>query len=342
MTVACAALAMLAVLAGAATFGTAARAEVLRVGPGEALTAPSAAARVAKDGDTIAIAPGEYYDCAIWYQNGITITGPEDPGTPAVLTDATCQGKAIFVIPGRGVTVRHLTFTRARVPDGNGAGIRAEGRDLTVAHSRFVNNQSAILSAAQPDGTIAVLDSEFERNGAPMGQGCVATLEIGGQRNLRIERSRFGPVRACDVVRARGVRRTDVLDCRFEDGPAGAARHMVVQEGGGLMVRGSQFVRGPKAEAAAVLLRDLSGDALGVQVRDSVLENGSGRPLVLLHHLSSGHAAMAGNRVGPGDVELDESGYWMARMRGAARAAIDAVRGAAGTAKRAVRGVLPF
>jgi hypothetical protein len=260
-----------------------------------------------------------------------------------VLTDATCQGKAVFVIIGREATVRHLTFARARVIDGNGAGIRAEGPGLTVAHSRFVNNQSGILSAPNADTTILIQDSVFERNGAA-GERCVATLEIGGVGLLRVERSRFAGARACDMVRSRGVGRTEVIDSRFEDGAEGAARHMVVVEGGGgLLVRGSHFARGPRAgAAAAVVLRDLAGSGGGVEMRDSVLENGSGRPLVLLHAVLPGRAVVSGNRVGAGDAELDESGYWTAWARGSARATVDAARQAAGAAKRAVRSVLPY
>ena len=316
-------------------------AAVLKVGPGEALKGPGMAARVAKDGDTIEFAPGEYYECGAFYQQRLTFTGPTDPATPAVLTDMTCQGKAILVIAGADVTVRHLTFTRARVMDGNGAGIRAEGRGLTVEHSRFVNNQSAILSAPQPNATIAVLDSVFERNGVA-GDHCVATLDIGTAAGLRVERSHFVGARACDVVRARGVARTEVIDSRFEDAPAGGVRHLVLVEGGGLLVRGSTFARGPQAEAAAVVLRDLSGGGSGVEMRDSTLENGSGRRLVLLHALTPKPAVVAGNKVGARDTELDQSGYWMAWARGSARAVIDTGKRAAGAAKRAVRSVLPF
>jgi hypothetical protein len=258
-----------------------------------------------------------------------------------VLTDMTCQGKAILVIAGADVTVRHLTFARARVMDGNGAGIRAEGRGLTVEHSRFVNNQSAILSAPQPNAVIAVLDSVFERNGAA-GEHCVATLDIGTAAGLRVERSRFLGARACDVVRARGVKRTEVIDSRFEDGPAGGVRHMVLAEGGGsLLVRGSSFARGPQAEAAAIVLRDLPGEGSGVEVRDSVLENASGRPLVLLHALTSAPAVVSGNRVGARDTELDQAGYWTARLRATARWGLDGARWVAGAAKRAVLSVLP-
>ncbi len=89
-------------------------------------------------------------------------------------------------------------------------------------------------------------------------------------------------------------------------------------------------------------MRDLAGRGGDVEMRDSVLENGSGRPLVLLHAVMPGRAVVSGNTVGRGDTELDDSGYWTARARGAARAAIDTGKKAAGAAVRAVRGVLPF
>jgi hypothetical protein len=337
MSTARAALAV-ALLLGSGPAGAA----VLKVGPNEALKGPWAASKAAKDGDTIEIAPGEYYGCGAFYQNRLTITGPSDPATPAVLTDTTCQGKAILVIAGADVTVRHLTLTRARVMDGNGAGIRAEGKGLTVSHIRFVNNQSGILSAPQPNSTIAVLDSVFERNGTT-GERCVPTLDIGNAGRLVVERSAFLAPRGCDVLRARGVGRTEVIDSRFEDGPAGAVRHLVLAEdGGGLLVRGSRFVRGPGSTAAAVAMRDLAGRGDRAEVRDSVLENGSGRPQVLLHAVMPARAVVSGNTVGRGDTELDESGYWMARARGTARATIDTGKKAAAAVVRAVRGVLPF
>ncbi len=318
-------------------------AAVLKVGPQEALRAPSQAARVAKDGDTIEIAAGEYYDCAIWRQHGITITGPVDPATPAVLTDAACQGKALFVITGRGVTVRHLTFTRVRVIDGNGAGIRAEGADLTVAHSRFVNNQASILVADVAEGTLTILDSVFERNGAAMGERCVATLVVGSLRLLRIERSRFVAARACDMVRA-AAGRTEVLDSRFEDGPSGAARRMLALGGGELLVRDSYFARGPGAMPPDVAIerRDLWGTAGDAVVERTTLVNQSGRRAVLVRNLTSGTMRLEDNRVGGGDAVLDASGWWTARARSLARDALDTARGVAGKVRRALRGLLPF
>src|SRR5258708_24206019 len=87
-------------------------------------------------------------------------------GADVVITDKAGKGKALFVISGDDVSVRNLTFTRARVPDGNGAGIRAEGINLRVEHSRFINNQNGILAGDAPKSTITIVDSEFDRNGA--------------------------------------------------------------------------------------------------------------------------------------------------------------------------------
>ncbi len=123
---------------------------VLEVGPTQRLKLPSQAAAAASAGDIIRIAPGDYTDCAVWRTNRLTI---EATGEGAVLADKTCAGKGIFVIDGNDITVRNITFERAAVPDANGAGIRAEGRNLTVEHSRFIDNENGILANPKPGST---------------------------------------------------------------------------------------------------------------------------------------------------------------------------------------------
>ena len=144
---------------------TTASAAVLQVGPGRADDLPSAAAAAAEDGDTVEIAPGSYFDCAIWRASGLTIIGA---GPGVEITDKACGGKAAFVIQGDGVTVRNLGFARIRVADGNGAGIRAEGRDLSVIASRFDNNQVGILASGTA-GTLRISGSTFTANGVSGG-----------------------------------------------------------------------------------------------------------------------------------------------------------------------------
>ena len=99
-------------LAGLLMFGwlavpVGASARMLEVGPQRALKTPSAAARMAEPGDQVVIDPGEYFDCAFWRTNGITIAAA--PGDPVVFTDRSCGGKASFVISGNDVTVLGAT-----------------------------------------------------------------------------------------------------------------------------------------------------------------------------------------------------------------------------------------
>ena len=220
-------------------------ARTLEVGPGKPYARPSDAASAARDGDIISIAQGEYFDCTVWRQNNLVIEGAAQGGT--VVTDRTCQGKAIFVIPGNNVTVRNLTLTRARVPDMNGAGIRAEGRDLLVERVRFIDNQNGILAAPQPQGRIIVRDSEFVRNGT-CEAACAHGIYVNDLALLRVERSRFRETRQGHHIKSRAAR-TEVVDCDIADGPNGTASYLVeVPNGGAVVVRDNRLAKGPKAE----------------------------------------------------------------------------------------------
>jgi hypothetical protein len=115
-------------------------AEVLLVGPQRNLQAPSDAAAIAKDGDVVRIDPGDYVDCAIWRASGLVLEAPDGA---AHVRDRACGEKAIWVIAGDDVTVDNITFSDARVPDQNGAGIRAEGRNLTIRNRAFSTTRTA-------------------------------------------------------------------------------------------------------------------------------------------------------------------------------------------------------
>ena len=92
------------------------------VGPDKALKTPSAAARIARDGDTVAIAAGLYTDDhASWTQNRLTIRGV---GGMAHLESTALipNGKAIWIVSGDDVVIENIEFSGARVRDNNGAG----------------------------------------------------------------------------------------------------------------------------------------------------------------------------------------------------------------------------
>jgi hypothetical protein len=231
-------------LAAAALPATAA---TLEVGAGKKYKLPSDAAAAVRDGDTVRIAAGEYFDCAVWKANDLAIEGAGMDATS--ITDKVCQGKGLFITQGARIAIRNLTLTRARVPDFNGAGIRAEGGDLTIDHVRFANNQDGILAASTPEGKILIRDSEFLRNGScEGGGGCAHGVYVGELALLRIERTKFFETRQGHHIKSRAAR-TEVIGCDIADGAKGTASYSVdVPNGGGVLLRDNHIQKGPKSE----------------------------------------------------------------------------------------------
>lgn len=233
------ALALLALLAGPAG------ARTLEAGEGREFKLPSEAIAAAKDGDTVKIHPGEYFDCAVVRANKLTIEGVGDAAAVS-LTDKACQGKALLVTAGNDITIRNLSLTRVRVPDMNGAGIRAEGTNLTVERVRFINNQNGILAASNPASTMIIRDSEFVRNGycSP----CAHGIYVNALTLLRVERSKFSDTRQAHHIKSRAAR-TEVLNSELRDGDSGTASyHIEAPNGGTVIVRDNILQKGPKAE----------------------------------------------------------------------------------------------
>ncbi len=223
----------------------AASAATIRVGPGQPFAAPSAAIATAAPGDTVLIAPGEYYDCAVVHVSNVTIAG-DGPGV--VLTDTTCQGKAILVTAGHDITVRGLMLRRARVPDQNGAGIRAEGDNLTIDHVSFVDNEDGILAADAPASTIRILDSEFVHNGRCPVQ-CAHAVYVGALALLDIERTRFLDTQQGHDIKSRATR-TVLLGNTISDGPTGTSSYLVeLPDGGDLVMHDNTLEKGARSSS---------------------------------------------------------------------------------------------
>lgn len=224
-----------------------AAARTLMVGANQQYTGPGAALQAAQDGDTVSIAPGTYYDCGFVRANNVTVEGS---GPGAILTDKTCGGKALLVVDGNNITVRNLTLQRARVPDSNGAGIRAEGGDLVVDKVHFLDNQNGILSADNPKATIEVKDSDFSGNGVCTA-ACSHSIYIGHIAKLVVEGTRITNTHSGHGIKSR-AQRTEVLNSDISDGPNGNSSYTIdIPNGGSLVVSGSRLEKGPKAENTA-------------------------------------------------------------------------------------------
>jgi Right handed beta helix region len=293
-----AALVGLAVCA-AGRIASPASAAVLMVGPDQEYKLPSQAAHAASDGDTVKIEPsadkGGYFDCAVWYANDLTIEGV---GKDVTITDKSCQGKALFVTVGKNITIRNLTFQRARVADHNGAGIRVEGANLRVENSRFLNNENGILAANAPQSTITILNSEFVGNGECT-RYCAHGIYVNNLALLDIEHSVFSDTHVGHDIKSRAAR-TQLIGNTIVDGPNGSASYLVdIPNGGSLVMRDNTLEKGPHAtnHSTAVTIGEegVTHPTPEITVVDNKFTNDTGFPTIFVRNITATPVKLAGN-----------------------------------------------
>ncbi|MGZ9030976.1 MAG: right-handed parallel beta-helix repeat-containing protein, partial [Burkholderiaceae bacterium] len=224
---------------------------VLTVGPGKQFATVRAAAAAAQSGDTIHISAGDYRaDVATWTANNVTICGVG--GRARLLADGAHEGgKGIWVIRGSDTTVINVEFHGAKVPDENGAGIRQEGRNLTLRNTGFFENENGILTDDDGGSTITIESSEFARNG--FGDGYTHNIYVGKVGRLNVRMSYFREARVGHLLKTRA--RENVIEYSyFMDGPNGTSSYVLnFDNGGRAVVRGNLLQKGPQAENSILI-----------------------------------------------------------------------------------------
>lgn len=273
-------------------------AKTFEVGPEKQYKTLNDGLEAAADGDRIVIDEGEHFDCAIIKLNDIVIEGAGKDGS-TILTDKACGGKALLVTAGDNITIRNLTLTRARVPDKNGAGIRAEGKSLIVERVKFINNQNGILSGPRPDGTIIIRDSDFVRNGI-CDPGCAHGAYIGNSKLLRIENSRFSDTRQGHHIKSRAAR-TEIIGCTIADGPNGTASYLIeIPNGGSVLIRDNTLEKGPKAEnrstAISIGAEGVTQPTREIMIANNKFTNAGRYNTYFVTNLTATEAVLKGNK----------------------------------------------
>lgn len=230
---------------------------VLEVGPGRAFERPSDAAAAARPGDLVRIAAGDYRgDVARWAVDGLRLCGTG--GRVRLFADGrSMQGKAIWVIAGRDILVENIDFHDARVPDHNGAGIRAEHAGaLTIRRCGFYDNENGILGG-RPGATLTIEFSEFARNG--YGDGYTHNLYAGELDRLVVRASSFREARVGHQLKSRATE--SVVEFSYlQDGPAGNSSYLAdFPNGGQVLLRGNLWHKGPKAENSSAIAYGAEG-----------------------------------------------------------------------------------
>lgn len=203
---------------------------VIRVGPQRTITRISVAAQMARDGSIIEIDPGDYVaDVAVWDFAELTIRGLGDR-VRLIARGADAEGKAIWVIRRGKVLIENVEFVGARVADHNGAGIRLESGNLVVRRCRFRANENGILTAAEPNTTLEVEESEFGYNGA--GDGLTHGIYVGEIASFKLRASYVHHANVGHLVKSR-ARVNRIEYNRLSDEEGGRASYELEFPNGG-------------------------------------------------------------------------------------------------------------
>ncbi|MFO1052485.1 MAG: PKD domain-containing protein [Planctomycetota bacterium] len=254
--------------------------DALRVGPTRALRTPSEAFAVAQDGAVIRIDAGTYRgDVATIARNDLRIVG--SGGDVRLLADGqSAQGKAIWVVQGSDTTIEGISFEGCQVNDGNGAGIRLEGGDLTVRRCRFLRNQMGFLC-----GDLTQTDLYFE--GCEFGWSSSTGALAHG---IYVNRAHALEMRNCfvhDASRGHCIKsraeQTRILWCRVGDFAGGSSSYTIdIPDGGLAFLIGNVIHKGRNSqnEIAISFAEEHSGvhpiDALYVAHDTVVIDRSSG------------------------------------------------------------------
>ena len=222
---------------------------ILNVGTGQQFSTIASAVAASKDGDVVSVRAGTYVNDFATINTRITIQGVGGMAD-LVATRSPPDGKAILTT-NADVTIDNLSFSGAKVPDGNGAGIRYQGGNLTITDSHFHDNQNGLLSGTVPGGSITIRNSEFSRNGA--GDGYTHNLYVGEIGRLTIADSYFHDALVGHEIKSR-AHSTEITGSRIVDGPNGTASYSIdLPNGGNAVVRGNLIGQGPRSENPAII-----------------------------------------------------------------------------------------
>ena len=171
------------------------------------------------------------------------------------------KARPCLVVRG-DVVIENLEFRGARVPAGNGAGIRFESGRLVLRRCRFFDNEMGILTANQADMELHVIGCEF--GAAPRHEGLLHhLLYVGAIGTLRVAGSRFSQGWRGHLLKSR-ARHNHVLYNQLDDRPGGEASYeLEFPNGGHNVVVGNLIAQSAHTQNAELL-------SMGAEARDGM------------------------------------------------------------------------
>ncbi len=267
----------------------------LTVGSGQQFQTIAAAVAASHDGDVVQIQAGTYVNDFAEIKTKITLEGVGGLAH-LVATTSPPNGKAILVTD-TDIHLDHLELSGAAVGDGNAAGIRYQGGNLTVTNSSIHNNQDGILAAADPNGSITIDRSEIASNGT--GDGRTHNLYIGNIASFTLTNSYVHDAIVGHEVKSRAATNT-ITGNRIQNNTAGTASYLVdFAQGGTATVSNNVLQKGPNAQNPVFVSFGEEGSSyanpsLTVSNNTIVSDLAAHSPIIVAND-TPGPAALSGN-----------------------------------------------
>ena len=211
------------------------------------------ALRSARPGQTVVLPAGEYFGAlGVIDQPGLTLTSP-GPGAVLHADGQHVEGKGTLVVRAPGVRIENIEFRGARVPTGNGAGIRFESGSLVLERCRFFDNEMGVLSAGRPEMQLFVHDCDF--GDAPRHDSGMLhhLLYVGAIGLCVVTHSRFSNGWQGHLLKSR-ARINRILWNELVDGPEGQASYeLEFPDGGDNFVLGNRIEQSARTRNPALL-----------------------------------------------------------------------------------------
>lgn len=223
----------------------------LNVGAGQQYSTIAAAVAASRDGDTVAVQAGTYYNDFANINTKITIIGVGGIAS-VVATQQVPNGKGIFVT-NADVRIENMAFSGAAVSDGNGAGIRYQAGNLTIVNSYFHDNENGLLANPNSSGTITITGSEFSNNGT--GDGYTHNLYVNAIAALTVTDSYFHDASIGHQIKSRALV-TTITGNRIYDGSNGGGTgsySIDIPNGGVAVVTGNVIQQSASSDNPAIV-----------------------------------------------------------------------------------------
>ena len=236
------------------------RAETLIVGPLKPSMSLQEALQAARDGDTVALLPGEYKThVGVITQKRLTLRSVAERAV-LIAPPRVAERKAIVVVRGDDITIENLEFRGARADDANGAGIRHETGKLTVRNCLFLDNEAGILTGNDATAELVVEDSEFGL--APRIEGGLHhLLYVGRIGKFSVRGSRFYSGYEGHLIKSRASESRIAYNL-IHDGDEGQASYEIDLPNGGLVwVIGNVIGQGTGAQNPVMVAYGSEGNA---------------------------------------------------------------------------------